>query len=476
MPAIPNAVSLASEDNENEFNQINNGNLNEAENTDASNESPNMTDSNNEVPENISIHDPNDSITFNDFDEMTNNENSIDEEDFFVDNSMLNDENDFNGEEFFADNFCPLHTNTDCTVSDVLLMIQAYSLRHNLSWTATEDLANLINIVVGAEKVPPSKHLLKRKFKQSIKSKPVKHFVCRDCKLYLGTLDEIKESGILFCPNCQCKIQADTKYAKNHFVTIPLREQLQMLLERNSDNLIFNARQQSNDICDVHDSISFRNIDNSENTITLTFSTDGAALFKATKEKGLWPLQLIVNEISLEHRFRRRNMLCVAVSFGVTPNMQTFFKPFLEEIQQINDGGGLSFKMENGRTKTCKVLPMIFTGDTLAKQYVLKKGSFNGYLGCPYCLHSGTLVNRQVRYCNRDNGELRTDEKTRHDMQQAQLSGEKVNGYLGISPLVAIENFDTAKQIGIDKMHNIDMGVERKIFDIILDKSNRKKE
>lgn len=128
---------------------------------------------------------------------------------------MLNDENDFNGEEFFADNFCPLHTNTDCTVSDVLLMIQAYSLRHNLSWTATEDLANLINIVVGAEKVPPSKHLLKRKFKQSIKSKPVKHFVCRDCKLYLGTLDEIKESGILFCPNCQCKIQADTKYAKS---------------------------------------------------------------------------------------------------------------------------------------------------------------------------------------------------------------------------------------------------------------------
>lgn len=84
MPAIPNAVSLASEINENEFNQINNGNLNEAENTDASNESPNMTDSNNEVPENISIHDPNDSITFNDFDEMTNNANSIDEEDFLT--------------------------------------------------------------------------------------------------------------------------------------------------------------------------------------------------------------------------------------------------------------------------------------------------------------------------------------------------------------------------------------------------------
>lgn len=88
MSATPNVVSVASEDNENEFNQVNNGFfLNEAENNDASNESPNITDSNNEVTENIAIHDPNDSITFNDFEEMTNNANSIDEEDFFVDNS-----------------------------------------------------------------------------------------------------------------------------------------------------------------------------------------------------------------------------------------------------------------------------------------------------------------------------------------------------------------------------------------------------
>lgn len=211
-----------------------------------------------------------------------------------------------------------------------------------------------------------------------------------------------------------------------------------------------------------------------KNIITLTLSTDGAAIFKATKEKSLWPLQFIVNEIVLEHRFRRENIFCSAISFGATPNMQTFMKPFLEEIMQINAEGGLSFKMKSGEIKKCKIFPMIFTGDTLAKQYVLNKGSFNGYMGCPYCLHAGTLVNKQVRYCNRDNAPLRTNDQTRSDMLEAQASGKKINGYFGVSPLMAIHNFDVVKQVAIDKMHNIDMGVTKKLFNLFLNEKNRK--
>lgn len=58
-------------------------------------------------------------------------------------------------------------------------------------------------------------------------------------------------------------------------------------------------------------------------------------------------------------------------------------KPFIEEIMQINAEGGLSFKMKCGAIKTCKIFPMIFTGDALAKQYVLNKVSLNGYYGLP---------------------------------------------------------------------------------------------
>lgn len=304
------------------------------------------------------------------------------------------------------------------------------------------------------------------------------HFVCHSCDLYFGTLDEIKELDSNCCSNCECEIQTDTKFKRNHFVTIPVREQLEKVLERNSNHLIFDFSPSTSHICDVHDSLLFQQLHcNEENieTITLTLSTDGAALFKSTKDKSLWPLQFIINEIDLEYRFKRENMFCSAISFGKTPNMQVFMKPFIEEIMQINAEGGLSFRLKSGEMKTVKVFPMIFTGDVLAKQYVLNKTSFNGYMGCSYCLHRGTLVDKQIRYCNRDNAPSRTNDQTRADMLRAQMSGAKVNGYRGVSVLMAINNFDLVKQVAIDKMHNVDMGVAKKLFKLFLNDKNRKK-
>lgn len=206
--------------------------------------------------------------------------------------------------------------------------------------------------------------------------------------------------------------------------------------------------------------------------VTITFSTDGAALFKSTKEKSVWPLQFIVNEIDIERRYKRENMMCSAISFGKTPKMEVFFKPFIEEIQKINAEGGLSFTLKNGDKKTVKIFPMIFTGDTPARADVLKKSQFNGYNGCAHCLHRGTLVNKQIRYCKRDNGPLRTNEDVRGNMMDAQMLNEKVNGYKGLSPLVALESFDVVWQVGIDKMHNVDLGVTALMFNLFL-KSER---
>lgn len=436
------------------------------------------------IIENEKLHQSTDIIITDDSNYTSNSIETVENEANFhehlFDHSTFGDfddtnSNDLGEDNFFSYEFFPLHPATSCSVSDAMLMIHAYSVRHDLSWTAIEDLIRLLNRVIGENKIPSSKFLFKRKFSKSIKSDPIKHFVCQECKLYLGTLEEITEADNKYCPNCQCKVQTDTKYAKNHFVTIPVREQLKNILERNSDNMVFNAHRSRTHIRDVHDAHLFQCLhDYAENIITLTFSTDGAVVFKATHEKSLWPLQFIVNEIDLEHRFQRENIFCSAISFGATPNMQTFMKPFIEEIMQINAEGGLSFKMKCGELKTCKIFPMIFTGDALAKQYVLNKVSLNGYLGCPYCLHAGTLVNRHVRYCNRNNAPMRTNEQTRADMIEAQTSGMRTNGYYGVSPLMAFDNFDVVKQVAIDKMHNIDMGIAKKLFNLFLDGENRK--
>lgn len=387
------------------------------------------------------------------------------------------DETNFFEETDFSDNI-PLHPSTSCTVHDALLMIYAYSVRHGLTWEATEDLAQLINKTNGNKKLTPSKYTFKKKIRKGINCEPTVHFVCHVCDLYLGKSVEVKNTDNGACPNCNSVIQTDIKYKKNHFITIPFASQLKFVLERNVNNLRFNYISVENEIRDVHDSINFQKLRcaiGNTVAITLTVSTDGAAVFQSTKEKSLWPLQFIVNEIDLKHRFKRENTFCAAISFGKTPNMHVLFKPFIEECMRINDDGGLIIQMKDGETKTIKIFPMIFTGDTPAKSYVLNRIQFNGRNGCPYCKHSGTIVDGQVRYCKRDNGPIRKNSEARENMLMAQETKEIINGYRGVSPLMAFDHFDVVWQVAIDKMHNIDMGVTKKLFNLFLDAKNRHK-
>lgn len=217
---------------------------------------------------------------------------------------------------------CLLHPNTDCTVSDAFVMVYAYFIRHSLTWTGVEDLIRLINCIVGDKKLPPSKHIFKKKFKRIVKCVPVVHTTCHNCGLYLGKLQDIKSAKR--CSNCNTEIEKDIKYKKNHFISIPFENHLKSWLEQNSDHLIFDFQPPVSHICDVHDSLHFQNLRSTtrnESILTLTFSTDGAAVFNSTKDKSLWPLQFIVNEMELEHRFKRENMFCTAISFGKKPNM-----------------------------------------------------------------------------------------------------------------------------------------------------------
>lgn len=376
-----------------------------------------------------------------------------------------------------AEDLRTLHPNTNCTVLDLHCMIYSILMRHNISWTAVQDLLLLSNHIIGENVLRPSVHLFKKNIRKILNYDAINHFVCQNCELYLGTIEKLNELKIRFCPNCSVEIQTNTKYQKNHFATIPFGNHLQDLLKRNRDHLNFNTNTSSTEICDVHDSLNFRKLrEKMGNTpvLTLTFNTDGAARFKSCKDKSVWPIQFVINEIALEHRYKRENTFCAALSFGRTPNMQTFFMPFIQEINKINESGGLKVELRNGVTMKLKIFPMIFTADTPARADVLLKSYFNGYNGCTHCLHSGTLVNKQIRYCKRNDGNARTNEQVRKDMAEAQTTNLKVNGYKGMSPLMAFKYFDLVRQIAPDKMHNIDLGVLPLLFKLILDSSNRK--
>lgn len=377
--------------------------------------------------------------------------------------------------EICVDYFRKIHNSLECTVADAYSMIYAYSVRHNLNWTAVEDLIHLVNSIIGKDSLHPSKYMFRKMFKPKEKFTSNVHFWCQVCEKYFGVKQDTVDP---VCLNCSNVIVTDTKYHKNHFVSMPIKDQLKNMLEQNSEKLIFNSNSSSRDMTDVHDSQNYQRLKSEmENTpyITLTIYTDGAAVFKSTKDKSLWPICVFINEICLDQRFKRENILCTALSFGKTPNMRMFFKPLIEEIKTINSEGGIHFRNKTGELKIVRVIPMMFTADALAKAYVLNITQHNGHYGCPYCLHSGTNIEgtTQIRYCNEDKATNRTNKKSREDMIAAHCGAESVNGYKGVSPLIALENFDIIWQVVIDKMHNVDMGVTKKLFDLFLNSKYR---
>lgn len=249
--------------------------------------------------------------------------------------------------------------------------------------------------------------------------------------------------------------------------------QLKLHVEQSiaSNDLIFpgdNVRY-GEDISDIFDGEIYKNLRNKyadHKFITLTINTDGAKVFKSTSKGSLWPLQFYINEIDIKKRFRRSNIMIASIAYGESPDMTSFLKPFITEINDINTNGGLKICV-NGSEEFVYVFPLLFTLDSVAKCEVLLKRQYNGYNGCPYCHHNGTLIPRNhVRYCREHNASLRTDENTRDAMLQAFQTGKgskkPIRGYNGISPLYALP-IDLVWQIPIEKMHNSDLGAMRKI-------------
>lgn len=241
-----------------------------------------------------------------------------------------------------------------------------------------------------------------------------------------------------------------------------------------------NTQQTRNGIHDIFNSDVYRNLKQKMRTakfVTLTMSTDGAVVQKSPKDKSLWPLQLIVNEIELKERFRRKNIISAAFDYGKTPDMAVFMKSFIIELNEINETGGLKIRIdENGQTERFFVILIAITSDSVAKPYILKCTQHNGHNGCPYCYHFGTVPQgtRSIRYSFSGNCASRTHEESKRFMLEADVSGTKVKGYTGISPVLALdEPFDVVWQVVIDKMHSIDLGVIKRFFDVILDKNNK---
>lgn len=362
----------------------------------------------------------------------------------------------------------------NCTILEVMTMIFSFFMRYNLPWNALIDLARMFNKIIGHAAIPASKHIFKRLFVHTA-CKSTKHYWCESCNLYMGVLQ-----GTTVCDVCGSEVK--TKYKKNYFISLEVEQQLKNCIEDNlrHNNMVFDHNIHSEIISDVMHGTVYNRIRESQNNqmfLTLTANTDGANVFKSTKNGSLWPIQFHINEINLQHRFKRKNLVCAAFTFG-KPDMSTFLKPFIDELNSINDRGGIEIMTDQGLRKVTIFL-LHFTMDSVAKAAVQNQKQFNGRHGCPYCLHEGDIVmGNQIRYCIHEGAQPpeRNNNQSRTAMQRAYDTNSTVLGYFGPSPLIALEYFDVVWQMVLDYMHNLDLGVTKKIFDLWLNTKNHSKE
>lgn len=331
---------------------------------------------------------------------------------------------------------------------------------------------------------------------------------------------EAKRVGSLECPvdTCNQKCNLKTLNNGNFFITLPIKEQLKFLLENTEDmkdllSYRWKRNYDSDIISDVFDGSVYQKLASGNNflseewNISLTFNTDGANVFKSTKNT-LWPVFFRINELPPNVRFNQNFNLLGALWFGSKePDMSLYLAPFVKEMEDLYNEGFV-WEPSPGELIRTKAILLLGVFDSVAKPKVQSHHQFNGYSGCGYCYHPGVPSNHAKFLMNRDaslHDDLsvtytvtkfdqiekrdktlpvvdRKDSEIRNDMTEVEnikeasrrqnLDEIHVRGVKGFSALFPLIFFDLVFGFAIDYMHGILLGSCRTVTNLWLDKDS----
>ena len=340
----------------------------------------------------------------------------------------------------------------------------AFVLSAGLTQTACDELLQLICVFLPSESLLPSTKYLLKKYFMFKNDASATIYYCPHCSTALD-----KD---LFCSTCNL-LHEKHVLNKNHnfFLYLPLVPQLLNLLEARGfgDKLrLFSPLKSANGVCDISDGRKYNGfmdgiLTKNQNTISLTFNTDGVPLFKSSSFS-IWPLQSFVNELPASKR--KSNFLLSGLWFGNSkPSLSTFLKPFSDELQVL---GTLGFQwIKNGVRVHSLVFAVACCCDSVARAMLQNIMQFNGLYGCSWCHSPGQQVKKgkgSVRvYQSKNDFELRSDETVRNCAKDAHRTGKAVLGVKGPSPLSLLPGFDMACGFVVDYMHCVDLGLTRQM-------------
>jgi hypothetical protein len=202
--------------------------------------------------------------------------------------------------------------------------------------------------------------------------------------------------------------------------------------------------------------------------LTVTLNTDGVNLYSSSKTE-LWPMFLVVNELSPSIRFARENIMLAGLWQGKgKPPFKILLQSLSEEINHLSNNG-LQIQLKDEMLNVTLSL-LCITLDLPAKAGALNMTYYNGAEACITCEETGQTVKQghghsksypyrppEVRY------PMRTQNSVLEHMN-ASSTKRRVNGFKGISGLSFFHTFDMVSGTVPDYMHGVLLGITKTLM------------
>lgn len=279
-----------------------------------------------------------------------------------------------------------IYAGSSVTTGALLLLLLVFILKHGLSKGATKDLLNLLNFMVPGC-VPKSWQFFKKRL-TDCNDKTELHFYCPRCTSYLG-VDPGEQCGV-----CQKSLSRKGLLEKAYyFLVMPLEIQLRNLLANVHEKLGKHFTREAS-ISDVNTGSEYKR-DRQDASITLGFNCKGSPVFSSSKFS-VWPILCTINE--LPYADRCKNILLHTLWFGRgKPQAQSFFTPFINEVQKLSEEG-FFWRDREGFERHTRVTARVCVSDAVARAMLQNFKPFNRAFGCGFCYHKGEMVQKGSGY------------------------------------------------------------------------------
>lgn len=390
---------------------------------------------------------------------MTNTSSSFEISSEILEKSFLSYENDTSTEDV-QENFCltKIIASNGCEnpVKSKINELAKLQVKKRVSGAAVNSIIPIINNVPGASiEIPQNNAYVQKNIDMIYKT-----------ELYVKCV-KCKEFGLcgVQCGECGEMLK---KTEKDYFVYIPIRPQIKKtLIEHFEEIRKYIHRPRSEKLTDIDDGqvqkeLIAQNPD--KEILSFTLNIDGGVVCDRSS-KSLWPVQLYQNYLPPMKRYLTENILLAGLHYGEEkPDPFKLLFPLLQDFKQLYDGLQLVY---DGIIYDFLPILLFCSCELPARAMIQNFKSSTGKEACPICLRAtqknvenGRMMHRYTK--EKEQSKIRTHEET------VQHATDKKFGVKGLSCLMVLPKFNIIKCVPTDSMHNIFLGVFKRLLSIWL--------